>query len=72
MHDAAQLEAQGIPTVVVATPGFTELARQQAAALGLAGLRVLEVPALTGLQGDAVHRLGRELAPRVWGLADER
>lgn len=72
MHDAADLEGRGIPTVVVATPGFIELARQQARALGLVGLRLLEVPALTGLEADAVHRLGRELAPRLWELADER
>jgi hypothetical protein len=71
VHDAADLEGRGVPTVVVATPGFVELARQQALALGLVGLRVLEVPALTGLGADAVQRLGRELAPRVWGLADD-
>ena len=46
--------------------------REQARALGLVGLRLLEVPALTGLEADAVHRLGRELAPRLWKLADER
>ena len=62
MHDAVELERRGIPTVVVATPGFVPLAAEQASALGLAGLRVLSVPVLTGLEPDAVRRLGQELA----------
>jgi hypothetical protein len=70
VHDAVELEGRGIPTVLVATPGFVELAQEQAAALGLAGLRILTVPALTGVAADAVHRLGRDLAPRVWALAE--
>jgi hypothetical protein len=72
VHDAVELERRGIPTVVVATPGFAPLAAEQASALGLAGLRVLTVPALTGLETDAVRRLGRELARRVEDLADPR
>ena len=72
MHDAVELERRGIPTVVVATPGFAALAAEQAAALGLIGLRVLTVPALTGLQPEAVRRLGHELAPRVEAFADPR
>jgi hypothetical protein len=72
VHDAVELEGRGIPTVVVATPGFAELARQQAAALGLPGLRVLVVPPLTGLDPEPVRRLGREIAPRVWAVLGER
>lgn len=72
MHDAVELERRGIPTVVVATPGFAALAVEQAAALGLGGLRVLTVPALTGLEAEAVRRLGQELAPRVEGLGAGR
>ena len=72
MHDAVELERRGIPTVVVATPGFAALAAEQAAALGLAGLRVVTVPALTGLETAAVRSLGRELARRVEDLADPR
>ncbi len=69
MHDAVQLEEQGLATVVLATPGFVDLAREQALALGLAGLRVLAVPSLIGLPDAAVQALGRDTGARICALA---
>jgi hypothetical protein len=43
VHDVVRLEAAGIPTAAIGTTPFATEAREQAAALGMPGYRMLEV-----------------------------
>ena len=46
MHDLAELEAQGVPAVMVASSEFVEAARRQSEALGMPGIaeRAVYIP----------------------------
>lgn len=52
-HDTVELEQLGLPTVLLATAGFTELAEQVTALYGLAQARILTVPGPLGGSSDA-------------------
>ncbi|MEU8132106.1 UGSC family (seleno)protein [Streptodolium elevatio] len=52
-HDTVELEQLGLPTVLLATAGFTELAEQVTALYGLPQARVLTVPGPLGGSSDA-------------------
>ncbi|MDI2128127.1 UGSC family (seleno)protein [Yinghuangia seranimata] len=52
-YDTVELEQLGIPTVLLATAGFTELARQVSGLYGLPDARVLTVPGPLGGSSDA-------------------
>lgn len=44
VHDVVRLESSGIPTAAIGTVPFRDEAVEQAAALGMPGYRMLEVP----------------------------
>lgn len=52
-HDTVELEQLGLPTVLLATAGFTELAEQVSALYGLPQARILTVPGPLGGSSDA-------------------
>jgi len=58
LHDVARLEARGIATAAVGTEPFVDEALEQAAALGIAGYRMVLVRHPVQLLGvDGVHVL---------------
>ena len=52
MRPAIEAEKAGIPSVVVTTTGFTEIAKAVAKAEGMAGLRIAEYPGAVGVHPD--------------------
>jgi hypothetical protein len=63
LHDVARLEARGIATAAVGTEPFVDEALEQAAALGIAGYRMVLVPhPVQLLDRDGV----RALADAAW------
>ena len=54
MRPAAEAEKAGIPSVVITTTGFTNIARAAGKAEGVAGLRVAEYPGAVGVHPDAL------------------
>ena len=55
MRPAAEAEKLGIPSVVVTTTGFTNIAKAVGKAEGVSGLRVAEYPGAVGVHAlDAV------------------
>ncbi len=59
VHDAAELERRGIPTVTVCTEGFLNAGVEQAGLLGLPGLRLVSVPSpFASLTPEAARQRG--------------
>ena len=56
MRPAIEAEKLGIPSVVVTTTGFTEIAKAVAKAEGMAGLRIAEYPGAVGVHPDDLVR----------------
>jgi hypothetical protein len=54
VRPAAEAEKAGIPSVVITTTGFTNIARAAGKAEGVAGLRVAEYPGAVGVHPDAL------------------
>ncbi len=54
MRPAAEAEKAGIPSVVVTTTGFTNIAKAVGRAEGLTGLRVAEYPGAVGVHPEAL------------------
>lgn len=54
MRPAAEAEKLGIPSVVITTTGFTNIARAAGKAEGIAGLRVAEYPGAVGVHSEAL------------------
>ena len=54
MRPAAEAEKLGIPSVVITTTGFTNIARAAGKAQGVTGLRVAEYPGAVGVHTEAV------------------
>jgi hypothetical protein len=54
VRPAAEAEKAGIPSVVVTTTGFTNIARAVGKAEGVAGLRVAEYPGAVGVHPEAL------------------
>jgi len=54
VRPAAEAEKLGIPSVVITTTGFTNIARAAGKAEGIAGLRVAEYPGAVGVHSEAL------------------
>ncbi|MGH8636529.1 MAG: UGSC family (seleno)protein, partial [Burkholderiales bacterium] len=54
MRPAAEAEKLGIPSVVITTTGFTNIAKAVGRAEGLTGLRVAEYPGAVGVHAEAL------------------
>lgn len=68
-HDTVELEQLGIPTVLLSTAGFTELAEQVCALYGLPEARILSVPGPLGGSSDAqLDAMAADAVERTLGL----
>ncbi len=54
MRPAAEAEKAGIPSVVITTTGFTNIAKAAGKAEGISGLRVAEYPGAVGVHPEAL------------------
>ena len=54
MRPAAEAEKAGIPSVVITTTGFTNIAKAAGKAEGVSGLRVAEYPGAVGVHNEAL------------------
>jgi hypothetical protein len=69
VHDLVQLEAQGVPTILVATEPFAALARHACEAQHLPEARVLVVAhPLGGIPADQVEALADTAVDDLLGL----
>ena len=73
MRPAAEAEKAGIPSVVVTTTGFTNIAKAAGKAEGITGLRVAEYPGAVGVHPEALVEKNVEnvLFDRIVSRADQ-
>lgn len=68
VHDMAELERGGIPTVTVCTEGFLNAGAEKAAMLGMPDLRIVGIPfPFASLAPDEARRRGAEAVEAILG-----